>query len=349
MKYLNFGTDAEKPAGTVIAFDGSEGNRAVLYKGDLAVMNESGLALIGWDGSVVFKESFSYDYPKIIQNGINIICYDIGGKEIRLFTNSNHSAEPVAFDYPISCVAASDSGNYAVVSSAKSFRSAVYICDKDYFPGKSEPLYICKFGSKYADFVDISKDGKEFLVTGHDSEKGHIVTFVSKYSTSKDDGPLFEQVFTDEIPFGVYYTESGYALVTSEAIRVFGSDDQIRSKISYSDKKLLSAKIFGDLSLITYSTEGLSGGTELEIYDKDGKLIRSASFQNALSDTLITGDTVYALAPGTLSGIGIYEKSKTVYDVPSSFSMLLADGERVILISENEARYFNSEDYNTLQ
>ena len=53
---------------------------------------------------------------------------------------------------------------------------------------------------------------------------------------------------------------------------------------------------------------------------------------------------MYALAPGSLTEYSLEDNAKTVYDIPAAFSSLIADGERLILISDNEARYFNKEE-----
>lgn len=333
LKFINLGEDAEAPAGNLLAFDGSAGNRGLSFKGDLAILNESGLTITGWDEEVILRESFSLDHPKVTENGINLFCYDLGGKDLRIF-NSYSLISQISFDYPIYWLAASEDGGFAVVSSAKGYRSAVYVYDKEF-----RLLYSRLLGDKYVDFVDISEDGKEFLTAAHYSEGGNIVTLVSKFRVDSED-MISEQKFIGEIPLGIYYTESGYCLMTSDSMRMFDSEDALKGEVSFADKDLLSGRILGNYALVTYSLEGLSGGTEAVIYNLEGNTVYSQTFNNAISDSTIIGNKLYALSPGVLSVCNTETNETETHSIPTSYSSLIPDGERIILFSENQAEYF---------
>ena len=338
LKFINLGEEAETPVGNYIAFDGSSGNRGLAFKGDLAVLNESGLTVTGWDGEIILRESFSLDHPKITENGINLFCYDLGGKELRIF-NSYSLISEISFDYPIYWFAAAEDGGFAVVSSAKGYRTAVYIYDKEF-----RLLYSWLLGDKYVDFVDISDDGKEIITAGHYSEGGNIVTLVTKVRVDSETA-VSEQKFIGEIPLGIYYTDSGYCLMTSDSMRMFGSDDGITGEISFNGKDLLSGRIFGNRALVTYGLEGLSGGTEAVIYRMDGSAEFTYTFGNSISDAVIIGDKLYCLSPGVITICDIVAGTAETYTVPTSYSSLIADGEKIILFSENQAEYFDSSTY----
>ncbi len=334
LKFISFNEDASAQAGSFIAFDGNDGNKGAMYKGDLAVLNESGLTVTGWDGEVILRESFSFAYPKIDQNGINLFCYDLGGKEIKIF-NSYSLLNEISFDYPIHWFASSESGSFAVASSAKGYRSAVYIYDKQFIL-----VYSSLFGDKYVDFVDISSDGKEFIAASHYSENGNLVTQISKFRVDTEN-VLAEHKFIGEIPLGIYYTDEGYCLMTSDKMRMFDNSDQIVGEISFSGKELLSGRVFGKKALITYASEGLSGGTEAVVYGLDGNAEYSYRFDNSVSDAVIIDNTLYALSPGQLAISDIATSEETLFSVPTSYSALVKDGEKIILFSENQAEYFS--------
>ena len=337
LKFINVNEEAETPVGTKIAFDGSSGNRGLAFKGDLAVLNESGLAVTGWDSEVILRESFSLDHPKITENGINLFCYDLGGKELRIF-NSYSLLSEIQFDYPIYWLAASKSGSFAAVSSAKGYRSAVYVYDKEF-----RLTYSRLLGDKYVDFVDISHDGEEFVTAAHYSEDGNIVTLATRVRIDSEDA-VSQQKFIGEIPLGIYYTENGYCLMTSDKMRMFDGEDNIIGEVSFGDKDLLSGRIYGERILVTYAMEGLSGGTEAIIYRLDGSVEYTHVFENSLSDSVIIGDTLYALSPGTLSECMI-NGDTILYDIPTSYSSLVSDENKLILFSENQAEVFTKESF----
>ncbi len=340
MKFINIGEDAEAPKGTYIAFDGSEGNRGILFKGDLAVLNESGLTITGWDGEVLLRSSFSYDHPKMAENGTYLFCYDLGSKDLKIFNSYQQMPNSPTFDYPIKWLAASTHGEFAVVSSAKSYRSAVYVFDSEY-----RIKYSQKFGDKYVDFVDISKEGNEFITAAHYSKNGNLITVVSRFKTDSE-GPVFTQEFIGEMPLGIYYTNEGYCLITTDKIRIFKNGDSVGGEIDLSGKELISGRTFENRVLVTYGVESLSGGTETVVYRSDGSVEFSDKFEGSLSDTIISDNTFYAVSPGELIRCDLSSKEKTVYEIPSSYSSLIPDGERIILFSENQAEYFDPLEFN---
>lgn len=344
LKFINLGDEADTPTGSLIAFDGSAGNRGIVYKGDLAVLNESGLSITGWDGEILHKAAFTFDHPKMVENGINLFCYDIGGKDIRVFNSYSQVWSPeTPFEYPIYWLSASKSGGFAVVSSAKSYRSAVYVYDSAF-----RIVYSRLFGDKYVDFVALSDSGNEFITAAHYSENGNLVTIVSRFRTDSEE-VIFSEKFIGEIPLGIYYTSNGYCLMTSDALRFYNSDDTVNAKVSFENRELLSGKVFDEKALVCYGLDGLSGGTEAIIYRNDGSVEFSKRFDTSLSDSLICGNKLYTLSPGRLSIFEIGTESKEIYSVPTAYSSLVPDGERVILFSENQAEYFEASAFDKIE
>lgn len=341
LKFINLGDEADNPTGSLITFDGNEGNRGIIYKGDLAVLNSGGLTITGWDGDVLHKSAFSFDHPKMEIDGNYLYCYDLGGKELKIFNSYQQLDKTPTFDYPIYGLATSDNSNFAVISSEKGYRSSVFVYDSHF-----RDVYVCRSGTKYISSIDMSKDGKEFLTAAYNSENANLVTTISKYSVDDDSGAIFSRSFEGEIPLGVYYTENGYCLMTSNGIRHFNNENEITSEISFVNRELLSGRVYNNKSLITYGLDGLSGGTEAVIYDLEGNTIYSKRFTSALSDSTVCGNKMYALSPGVLYECDIESGEEVAYSIPTSYSSLVPNGERVILFSENQAEYFKSENFN---
>lgn len=342
MKFLNVGEDEEALKGSTINFDGSTGNRGIIYKGDLAVLNENGLTVTGWDGEVILRDGFSFDHPKMIENGKNIFCYDVGGKEVRIFNSYSRLAR-VTFDYPIHYVDASANGEYCVVSSAKGYRSAVYVYDAEF-----RFRYSRLFSDKYVNFAAMSPNGQEFIVAAQYSKNGNLATQVSKFSLTSENA-IFEREFIGEIPLGIYYTENGFRLLTTDSLRSFDANNEIVSEISLNERNLLSGKVFGTRALINYGLEGLSGGTETVIYREDGSVEYTVKFDTALSDAMICENTLYTLSPGVLTVCDITSGEALKYSVPTSYSALVRDENSIILVSDNKAEYFNDKSFERIE
>ncbi len=339
LKFINLGDEIDSPAGTLITFDGNEGNRGIIYKGDLAVLNEGGLTITGWDGDVLHKSAFSFDHPKMEIDGNYLYCYDLGGKELKIFNSYQQLDKTPTFNYPIHGLATSDNSNFAVISSEKGYRSVVYIYDSHF-----RQIYTSHSGTRYVSAVDISGDGKEFITAAYDSENANLVTMISRFRVDTE-GAIFTQQFKGEIPLGVYYTDDGFCLMTSNAIRLFNNDNEIVAEISFGSRKLLSGRVFENRSLVTYGLEGLSGGTEAVVYRHDGEVEYSKRFSTSLSDVTVCGNKMYALAPGVLYECDVETGEERAYSVPTSYSSLVRYNENVILFSENQAEYFRAENF----
>ncbi len=335
LKFVNLGSDADAPIGNLLTYDANDSNKGLIFKGDLAVLNESGLTITGWDGEVLCKSSFNFDHPKMVENGINLFCFDIGGRDIKVFNSYSQIWSPEKqFEYPILWLSASKSGGFAVVSSAKGYRSAVYVYD-----GEFRLLYSRLFGDKYVDFVDISPDGKEFITAAHYSNKGNLVTQVSRFRVDTENA-ISTMEFVGEVPLGIEYTDDGYCVMTSDALRMFGADDSATGEVRFDSGELLSGRVFGSRALVTYGLEGLSGGAEVVIYRPDGSVEYSKAFPTSLSDSIICGKRLFTLAPGVLTEINIETGEEKLHNIATSFSSLVADGDRLIIFSENRAEYF---------
>ncbi len=334
LKFINLGDEADSPAGTLIAFDGNEGNRGLIYKGDLAILNEGGLTITGWDGEVLHKSAFSFNHPKMEQDGSYLYCYDLGGKELKIFNSYQQLSKTPTFDYPIYGLATSQGNNFAVISSAKGYRTAVFVYNNNFLL-----RYSAYFGDKYVAFTDISDDGNEFIVAAYNSKNGTIVTTVSKFRIDTKDA-IYTKEFQGEMPLGLNYTSDGYCLTTSDYSRTFNADNELVSEVSFGSRRLLSGKVYGERRAVTYAMEGLSGGTEVVIYRPNGSIEYRKQFPTSLSDATICGDTLYTLSPGVLTECDITSGTEKSYSVPTSYSSLVPDGDKIILFSENQAEYF---------
>ena len=295
LKFVNLGSDAQETLGTRATFDLSDDNVGALFKGDVAVLNGEGLSIYSWDSEKTLAASFQYDHPKMISTPASLFCCDIGGNELRVF-NSYSQLYAQSYEYPIYWLAAAENGSYAVLTSAKGYRSGIYVYD-EYF----RQVYAHLFGDKYIDYAALSRDGKEFVTAAHYVEGGGMVTLLMRFSVSSEE-PLFQASFPSELPFGVFYMENGaYALLTSKALRIYDAQDTMTAEIIFGEKSLLGYEFSDKYAIITYNIPGLSGGTELIVYRPDGTIAATRSFDGALLDKKLENDRLAVLTPGALT------------------------------------------------
>ena len=339
LKFINFGDDAETHKNGVLNFDTGSGSRGLIFKGDLCVMNENSVMISGWDGDVLVRENFGCDHPKMTENGINLFCYDLGGNELRIY-NSYSRVYEHKYDYPIYDAAASASGRYAVVTSEKGFQSAVHVYDEHF-----REVFKHSFSKLYTDFVEISPDGKEVITLSHRASKGNLVTTLTRFDTTKEDG-MSTLEFVGELPLGIYRTDYGTAVLTSSRFRSYDSDFLLKGECEIDGSTLTSVCVGKEYSVFAYGTGRLSGGTELSVCLPDGTEKIRIGFEETFSDIMTSGDKIWALSPGKLTVCDISGNTENkTYEIPTSFNRLLSDDGKPILFSDSEARYFREDDY----
>lgn len=340
LKFVDFGAKSVQEASSVIYFDSDTTNKGGLLRGDLAVLNTSGLMVYNFNGDRLLKSDFIYDHPKMVSNSKNLIICDIGGNELQVFSSPYSPTYTEKYAYPIYGLDTNESGKFIVLSSAKSYRSAFFVYDEFF-----RVIYHSYFGDKYIDCASISPDGKEVVALLHYSKNGELKTLLSKYSLDNDQAAVFQTEFNDELPLQIKYMSDGsYAVITSEALRFFSSNDVITGEIFFKEKSILGYEFSNNYAIITYNTLGLSVGTELDIYAKDGSLVSVKSFEGSLLDKKVDDDTLYVLSHGLITTIdlnGVIPDEKA--EVDNEFRQLIFNGINLILFSDNKAEYYKFE------
>lgn len=342
LKFADFTAETVEETASVVYFDSDATNKGALVRGDLAVLNSSGLVVYNFKGEKLFRSNFKYDFPMMISNDKNIYVCDIGGNELQIFS-SYSAVYTETFSYPIYGLSTCANGGFAVVSSAKGYRNSFYIYDEYY-----RIAYKYFSAEKYIDYISLSDDGREAITLLHYSKSGEIVTLLLKCAVDSEE-PVFQMEFPDELPLQIEYLSDGsYSILTSKSLRFFSSENTLTGEIFFGEKSLLGYEFSNNYAIITYNTVGLSAGTELDVYAKDGSLVAVKRFEGALLDKKINEETLYVLSHGLLTTVdlaGSTPDTETV--VQNEFREIILDTESVILFSDNKAEYFKDPNIET--
>ncbi|HAN21458.1 MAG: hypothetical protein A2Y15_09130 [Clostridiales bacterium GWF2_36_10] len=340
LKFVDFGAETVQETASVVYFDSDTTNKGELLRGDLAVLNTSGIMVYDFNGDRLYKSDFKYDHPKMISNNKDMIVCDIGGYGLKIFS-SYSTIYTEEFSYPIYGLDACESGGFLVLSSVEGFRSAFFVYDEFY-----RVVYSSSFGDKYIDCASLSTNGKEVVAMLHYSRDGDLITLLAKYSVDNQDSSIFQKEFIDEMPLKINYMADGaYAVLTNKALRFFSSDNIVTGEIFFEEKSLLGYEFSNNYAIITYNTIGLSAGTELDVYTKDASLVAVRNFEGALLDKRVSSDTLFVLSHGLLTTVDLKGVNADKTDeVENEFRQLLLDQSGLILLSDNKAEYFKKND-----
>ena len=348
LKFVEF-TEKETPGVSLVTFDYGEENRGALYKGDVVVLNKSGLSVYSEEADRVLNVAFRMEDPRLAVSGTGILAYDLGGYEVRMF-NSYSQLALLAMQYPVYGLCVSDSGNFAVITSEKNYRTSVIVYDQ-----YAKERYRRALSTTFIDQVSLSSDGEKLLMLGHYSKGGSLVSTL-QYCSIREEEPLQTLTFTGELPLKVsWLSDRTYAVLTGEALRIFDTEqNEPTATYSLENVSLQNCDFFGDRILLVCSSEGLSGGTVLRVLDDGLNQLFTTPFEGSIEDMERIGNDFYLLMMGSVTKLSDDGAGKTVTEVSKDVLSILktSDGEpllfeksRVLRLAdakadENQAEHF---------
>lgn len=137
------------------------------FKNELAVIKGDTVALYNLSGSSVLRASANFYNPQMYLNGKYMLVYDIGQTTYSYtLYNSFSELHSEKMDYPITGGTVSPNGTYAILSSTKDYRGAIYIYN-DSFKQISRI-----FKDKYVSDISINKNSSDILIVSAYSDLG---------------------------------------------------------------------------------------------------------------------------------------------------------------------------------
>jgi len=338
LKFLDLTEQIAEEGTGEVYFDYAEDNIGGFFKGDVVVLGSDGLAVYSWETGVettrLFAESFRMEEPKLVTTPQSIFAYDLGGNEIRMF-NSYSQIARLSMDYPIYGFDASESGNFAVITSEKNYRTAVYVYDS-----YARQIYKRLLSDTYMDQVALSPDGSTFVALGHESRGGYLQSVFQVYSVKNPD-PIRNETFVGELPLMAGYLDNEtYAILTGSYLRIYqnGTDEPV-SMLPLDGKKLMGCRFSGGHVLMIYGDSSLAGGTVVCAYDKHGAERVSLHFGGAIEDLHFKNDTVYALLMGELTVAPLSGKEPVTHAVSNDTLQILFDDDGNPIVFEKSYAY----------
>ena len=109
-----------------VSYATDEQQSFTLYRKGLAVAGNTGVTIFSATGRQLVSHVIQYNDPVAVGSGKYLLVYERGGKQYSLY-NANTQMHVGETEYPITGAAVSDSGMYALISSASDANSAVYL------------------------------------------------------------------------------------------------------------------------------------------------------------------------------------------------------------------------------
>ena len=194
-----------------VSYSTDEEQSFTLYRKGLAVAGNTGVTIFSATGRQLVSHGIQYNNPVAVGSGKYLLVYERGGKQYSLY-NANTQMYAGETEYPISGAAVSDSGMYALISSANDANSAVYL-----YNNRFALINIYKKGGDVLD-VAISADGRRIALLTVTPNKGGVSTSIMMAEPGKGE-QIAENVIADSLGIRCHFTEAGkLAVLTTTSL-----------------------------------------------------------------------------------------------------------------------------------
>ncbi len=348
LKFMSVDRDSTMNAGKKISYDSDSDTVYSILRGDIAVVNHSGIHVYDTAGQRLLNQNADFNDPIAVTNDKHLIVADRSSNTLGIYSSYSllYTQE---YSYPILSLAASPSGKYGVVTSSLGYKSGVEIYD-----GEFRLIFKYYFADRYTVKLAISDDGKTAIIAAftNDAEGDYHGYF---YLFHPDDSaePIKIFDFVGEVPFHVSFFDDGsFAMLTDSALRFCSSDGNVSSTVYFTGKTAKSFFPFDKYYVLTFANAGLSNATALEIYSPSGERIMSRNVENDVPRVDIVDEYLYYYSSGVLCTVDLKSRTEDKFDdIGTDYIGLLyePDGNNIIMFYKNIAKVYNKNDFPTEQ
>ena len=237
-----------------------------LYRKGLAVAGNTGVTIFSATGRQLVSEGIQYNDPVAVGSGKYLLVYERGGKQYSLY-NANTQMHAGETTYPISGAAVSDSGMYALISSASDANSAVYL-----YNNRFALINIYKKGGNVLD-VAISPDGDRIALVTVSPNAGGVSTSVMLAQPGKGEA-IAERTIASSIGIQCHFTDSGkLAVMCTTGVAYISRNGELDFFYDFDGKIPTSVELCGAGAAICLKKSAISEKNIIIIFDKSGKIV----------------------------------------------------------------------------
>jgi hypothetical protein len=210
----------------------------------------------------------------------------------------------LSYDYPVQAVSLNSDGAFCVVTSKKSYHSAVLVYDRDF-----KEIHQWLSADKFA--VDATfTDDDVLTVSAVKAEEGGLYGEVIAFKLGKKDA-LYSYSYRDQMPLLLSSQKDSSVLLTDSELMFLESGEFIKS-VPFPDDSL-RMQSFGD-TLYCVLQDELSVGVNylLRVFNKKGEEVHSSKFSVQVLDVETYEDTVYVLTHGGIRVISLENGTKEI-------------------------------------
>ncbi len=347
MKFISFTNTETTISAPKINYASGDNIRLELYLGDLCYLSPKGYYLYDSRGNTIMTESITYTDPILKVSDKYSLCYDLGGSSFSVFNTFSQLTSGTT-TYSITDGDISDTGNFAIATSTREYRTSVEIYDSDF------KLISRILRENWLSDVKLSSNGKEIAVMTVTSDGSDFSTSIDLVTIGHD--TVRKSTSLNGFGYSLFYMDGGFAVISDDGVTFLNQDLEF---VGYS--KHSSTLVMTDCSdkyLTAVYNSGIIGNSyRMEIFGADGKLVYEGEFDGKLSAVAHdeSGEYIFILAGESVLRVNLIDRKFGSVEVESGGFDLLPLSEKSFLLAMNNyaltctpddfnEQYFDSED-----
>ena len=322
IKYLDFSSDGEFNEETRIHYSSDSGNQFQVFRGDFALISDSGVTLYDRRGSAVMTDSYQMTNPVSVCGDRYLAIFDLGGHQVRIYNSFSLLFEE-SFEYPVQSVSINSEGSFCVASSEKSFHSAIYVYNRDF-----EEIRRWSSADKFVTEVHLSDQDILTLSTIR-ADSGSLIGEMTAFRLG-DEEPLYNYSYEDQLPLAFSAHGEDVLLLTDENIMNIEKGKEVKREY-FPDDSLKQVRVGKELCLLVQDELSVGVNFKVRLFDRGGNEVTSANFSVQIRDVEVYEDRAYILTHTHLYVL-FSDGSLTEYELDGDYTDFGVLSEDVVIL-----------------
>jgi hypothetical protein len=280
-QFITGGDGGNKTEAKTLSFAPDAANTFEAYQDGMAVLNQTGLSVIGSSGEERLSQKSGYSRPAMKSAGDYLLAYDIGGTSL-LCIKDAEIKNNYKFDSEILTADLNSSGWLLIVDEESGSKATASVFDDN----KTE-RYKWYSSERYITCAALNGDSTGMAIGGLRQENARIISSVVmlRFDTIDKEEPFAVIDLQDVLILDMKYLSDGsLAVLTENSVLVIGSDGKERGRYEFDGKMLKEYTFGGDgYILLRLSKNGVGETSEVLLLNYEAKVVKTLTLNGILS------------------------------------------------------------------
>ena len=316
-----------------ISYSTNDEQSFTLYRKGLAVAGNTGVTIFSATGRQLVSHGIQYNDPVAVGSGKYLLVYERGGKQYSLY-NANTQMFEGKTEYPITGAAVSDSGMYALISSASDANSAVYLYNERF-----SLINLYKRSGNVLD-VTISANGDRIAILTVSPKNGGFSTTVLLAEPGKGTA-IAETELDSSLGISCHFTKTGkIATLCTTGVAYFSANGKLDFFYDFEGKMLATAELNEDGVAICLKKSEISEKNIVILFDKSGKIVYNGVVSKSINSVAYLEGALFWTDYSGVSRLDLDSGQIDFEEYATDGKVLLAVNDKeVLLCSPQKAVY----------